>query len=196
MLKKSIIKHITQGTLTKNNMSFYILLCSHYTYYIYNEQKYAHACIYESFNLPLWDSIKDCIMSNYIYELKMKVRDYECDLQGIVNNANYQHYIEHTRHEFLASTGISFAGLHEQGIDPVVARLNMAFKTPLKSGDEFVSKLYLKKEGIKYVFYQDIFRLPDMKVVIKSAVETVCVVNGRLGNSDLFDSVFAPYLTE
>ena len=27
---------------------------------------------------------------NYIYELKMKVRDYECDLQGIVNNANYQ----------------------------------------------------------------------------------------------------------
>ena len=135
-------------------------------------------------------------MSNYIYELKMKVRDYECDLQGIVNNANYQHYIEHTRHEFLVSTGISFAGLHEQGIDPVVARLNMAFKTPLKSGDEFVSKLYLKKEGIKYVFYQDIFRLPDMKVVIKSTVETVCVVNGRLGNSDVFDSVFAPYLTE
>ncbi len=196
MLKRSIIKHITQGALTKNNMSFYILLGSHYTYYIYNEQKYAHACIYESFNLPLWYSIKDCIMSNYIYELKMKVRDYECDLQGIVNNANYQHYIEHTRHEFLASTGISFAGLHEQGIDPVVARLNMAFKTPLKSGDEFVSKLYLKKEGIKYVFYQDIFRLPDMKVVIKSTVETVCVVNGRLGNSDVFDSVFAPYLTE
>lgn len=141
-------------------------------------------------------SNKDCIMSNYIYELKMKVRDYECDLQGIVNNANYQHYIEHTRHEFLASTGISFAGLHEQGIDPVVARLNMAFKTPLKSGDEFVSKLYLKKDGIKYVFYQDIFRLPDMKVVIKSTVETVCVVNGRLGNSDVFDSVFAPYLTK
>ena len=196
MLNKSIIKHITHGALTKNNMGFYILLGSHHTYYIYNEQKYAHACIYESFNLPLWDSIKDCIMSNYIYELKMKVRDYECDLQGIVNNANYQHYIEHTRHEFLASTGISFAGLHEQGIDPVVARLNMAFKTPLKSGDEFVSKLYLKKEGLKYVFYQDIFRLPDMKVVIKSTVETVCVVNGRLGNSDVFDSVFAPYLTE
>ena len=32
-------------------------------------------------------------MSQYIYELEMKVRDYECDLQGIVNNANYQHYI-------------------------------------------------------------------------------------------------------
>ena len=51
---------------------------------------------------------------NYIYELEMKVRDYECDLQGIVNNANYQHYLEHTRHEFLTSVGISFAALHEQ----------------------------------------------------------------------------------
>lgn len=135
-------------------------------------------------------------MEKYVYELKMKVRDYECDLQGIVNNANYQHYIEHTRHEFLSATGISFAQLHTEGIDPVVARLNMAFKTPLTSGDEFVSKLYLKKEGIKYVFYQDIFRLPDMKVVIKATVETVCVVHGRLGNSELFDTVFAPYLSK
>ena len=133
---------------------------------------------------------------DYIYELKMKVRDYECDLQGIVNNANYQHYIEHTRHEFLLSTGISFARLHAEGIDPVVARLTMAFKTPLKSGDEFVSKLYLKKEGIKYVFYQDIFRLPDMKVVIKSTVETVCLINGRLSDSCLFNQLFAPYLSE
>ena len=135
-------------------------------------------------------------MDKYIYELKMKVRDYECDLQGIVNNANYQHYIEHTRHEFLTSTGISFARLHEEGIDPVVARLTMAFKTPLKSGDEFVSKLYMKKEGIKYVVYQDIFRVPEIKSDINSTVETVCVINGRLGNSELFDTTFAPYLSE
>ena len=64
-------------------------------------------------------------MEKYIYELKMKVRDYECDLQGIVNNANYQHYLEHTRHEFLTSVGISFAKLHEEGVDPVVARLTI-----------------------------------------------------------------------
>lgn len=134
-------------------------------------------------------------MEKYIYELTMKVRDYECDLQGIVNNANYQHYLEHTRHEFLESTGTSFAALHAQGIDPVVARISMAFKIPLKSGDEFISKLYLKKEGVKFVFYQDIFRKSDYKAVVKAVVETVCVVNGRLSNGELFDSIFAPYLS-
>ena len=133
-------------------------------------------------------------MNKYIYELTLKVRDYECDLQGIVNNANYQHYLEHTRHEYLLSAGVSFADLHTQGIDPVVARITISFKTPLKSGDQFVSKLYLKKEGIKYVFYQDIFRKEDNKIVVKAVVDTVCVVNGRLTQSEVFDKLFAPYL--
>lgn len=129
----------------------------------------------------------------YIFDLTLKVRDYECDLQGIVNNANYQHYIEHTRHEFLRSENISFAELHNKGIDPVVARLSMAFKTPLKSGDEFLSRLNLKKEGIKYVFEQDIFRLPDMKPVLRSTVDTVCLVNGRLASCPELDEAFGKY---
>ena len=52
----------------------------------------------------------------YCFELEMKVRDYECDMQGIVNNANYQHYLEHARHEFLQSTGTAFVDMREQSI--------------------------------------------------------------------------------
>ena len=121
---------------------------------------------------------------SYHYELKMKVRDYECDLQGIVNNANYQHYTEHTRHEFLRSHGVSFAELHARGIDAVVARMQLQFKTPLRSADRFVSRLALRKEGIKYVFQQDIFRLPDERPVLKSTVEAVCLVDGKLGECE------------
>ncbi len=127
--------------------------------------------------------------TDYIFELEMKVRDYECDLQGIVNNANYQHYLEHTRHEFLLSRGISFASLHAQGIDAVVARLTMAFKTPLRSGDSFTCKLRVEKDGIKYVFYQDVYRLPDMKCCLKSQVDTVCLINGRLGTCRELDRI-------
>ncbi len=133
-------------------------------------------------------------MEKYIYELTEKVRDYECDLQGIVNNSNYQHYLEHTRHEFLETRGVSFAELHNKGIDAVVARLTMAFKTPLTCGDEWVSKLYLVKEGIKYIFYQDIFRKSDMKLSVKASVEVVCIVNGRLSESKEVDLLLAPCL--
>ena len=98
---------------------------------------------------------------DYIFEYRMEVRDYECDLQGIVNNANYQHYTEHTRHMFLHRLGMSFAELHDRGTDAVVAEMNMRFKKPLRSDDEFVSRLAFAREGLRYVFYQDIFRLPD-----------------------------------
>ncbi|MDO4214775.1 MAG: acyl-CoA thioesterase [Bacteroidales bacterium] len=125
----------------------------------------------------------------FIFEHEMKVRDYECDLQGIVNNANYQHYIEHTRHEYLSSRNISFAKLHDDGIDAVVARITMSFKVPLKSGDEFISKLAVQKEGIKYVFYQNIYRKSDMKLVLKAVVDTVTLINGRLGTCEILDAI-------
>ena len=123
-------------------------------------------------------------MANSIFSLEMEVRDYECDLQGIVNNANYQHYTEHTRHEFLRAHGVSFAELHARGIDAVVARMQLQFKTPLRSADRFVSRLALRKEGITYVFQQDIFRLPDERPVLKSTVEAVCLVDGKLSDCE------------
>ena len=119
-------------------------------------------------------------MEPYTYELQLKVRDYECDLQGIVNNSVYQKYLEHTRHEFLLSRGVSFSDLHAQGIDAVVARVQIAYKNSLRPKDMFASKLYVKKEGVKYVFYQDIYRLPDNKLCIKAKIESVVTRDGKL----------------
>ena len=133
-------------------------------------------------------------MVNYIYSHRDKVRDYECDVQGIVNNANYQHYLEHARHEFLLAHNISFAELHDKGTDAVVARLTMQFKVPLKSRDEYVTKLWIKKDGMRYIFMQDIFRLPDMKLCIRAQVDSVCLVNGRLAESAELNEKFAPFL--
>ena len=119
-------------------------------------------------------------MKEYAYKLKMKVRDYECDLEGIVNNANYQHYMEHTRHELLLEAGISFAEILEQNIVSVVARITIDYKTPLRSRDEFLSCLNVRLEGIRYVFCQDIYRVSDMKLAAKGKVDVVCLVDGKL----------------
>lgn len=130
-----------------------------------------------------------------LFSLRLKVRDYECDLQGIVNNANYQHYTEHTRHEFLLSRGISFARMHAEGYDPVVARMTMHFKQPLRSGDEFVSTINLKKEGIKYIFLQNIYRAADEQLVFTSEVTTVVLYHGKLHDCTLLRDLFASELS-
>lgn|SRR5574344_40485 len=132
----------------------------------------------------------------YIFETTMKVRDYECDIQGIVNNANYLHYTEHTRHEFLTSLGFSFANLHEQGVDAVVARVKMDFKTSLRCDDVFASRLAMRKEGLKYIFNQDLYRLPDEKISLKCETTLVCLVNGRLANSEDYDRAFSKFLDD
>ena len=124
---------------------------------------------------------------DFIFETRMMVRDYECDIEGIVNNANYLHYIEHTRHLFLKERGLSFAEMHAKGVDEVVARMNMQFKVPLRCDDEFFSRLSLKKEGIKYVFYQNIYRACDEKLCFRAVVELVCLVDGKLGRSEEYD---------
>lgn len=128
-----------------------------------------------------------------VYSLEFQVRDYECDLQGIVNNANYQHYYEHTRHQFLVQHNISFADLHNEGIDFVVARVEMAYKFPLHSRDSFVSELDLSQEGVKYVFKQKIYRLPDRKLCNVGRFDCVCLDHGVLKRNLQLDAFFASF---
>lgn len=133
-------------------------------------------------------------MRQTIFEYKMKVRDYECDAQGHVNNANYQHYFEATRHEFLEANGLNFFELHKQGIDAVVSRVEIRYKTPLLGMDEFICTLAIEKSGIKYIFHQEIIRISDQKVCAKGKIEVVCLINGKLSKPDIFDRAFSKFL--
>lgn len=117
---------------------------------------------------------------DYIFENRDMVRDYECDLQGIVNNANYQHYLEHSRHLFIIGRGVSFAQLHDEGIDVVVARFEISYKVPLKPCDEYICRLRPEKKGVRYIFHQAIFRASDNKLCVSAKVDCVALVDGRL----------------
>jgi acyl-CoA thioester hydrolase len=115
-----------------------------------------------------------------IFCLEFVVRDYECDLQGVVNNANYQHYLEHARHEFLISKGISFVDLHNEGIDLIVTKVEIDYKYPLRSRDKFIVRLTIQREGnVRLVFIQDILRLPDEKHIVHAKVTGVATKKGR-----------------
>ena len=117
---------------------------------------------------------------DYIYGLEFLVRDYECDIQGVVNNANYQHYLEHTRHEFLISRGISFSQLHNEGLDLIVTKAEIEYKFPLKSHDRFIVKTNIQKEGnIRLVFLQDIYRSDDMRLIVRARITGAALKNGK-----------------
>lgn len=130
-----------------------------------------------------------------IFSYKMKVRDYECDVQGHVNNANYQHYFEVIRHEFLEKVGLNFHGLHLQGIDAVVSRVEIRYKVPLVGMDEFSCTVHrIERSGVKYIFHQKIIRLSDNTVCAKAKIEVVNLVNGKLSQPEVFDKAFAAYI--
>ena len=124
------------------------------------------------------------MVNTYDFEVKLEVRDYECDMAGIVNNSVYLNYLEHARHEFIKDMGLDFQGLYKAGVYVVVVHADLSYKTPLKSGDTFSVKLRLEHTGIRYIFYQDIYRFPDNKLCLKGVITTTSLINGRPATTD------------
>ena len=108
---------------------------------------------------------------SYSHELEFKVRDYECDMQGVVNNGVYQNYLEHARHELLQSRGINFAQLTEQGINLVVVRAELDYRKSLTSNDSFVVRSRVRQQSkLRFEFEQDIYRLPDETLMLAAKI--------------------------
>jgi acyl-CoA thioester hydrolase len=120
-------------------------------------------------------------MPAYQFALPLAVRDYECDYEGIVNNAVYLNYIEHTRHEFLKQAGLRVVDLARQGINLVVVRIELDYLWPLRSGDAFVVGVNAARVSrLRFGFAQDIYRMPDRKPILKARViGTAIDANGR-----------------
>jgi acyl-CoA thioester hydrolase len=133
-------------------------------------------------------------MKDYIYSLEFDVRDYEIDSEGIVNNAVYLHYLEHTRHQFCAKAGYTFEQMEKDGIIPVLNRIEVDYKTPLRSGETIVSKLWIEMQGVRFIFHQDIHIKETGELSIKAVVSIVCVENGKLSRGEKLAEKFSKYL--
>ena len=129
---------------------------------------------------------------DYRYKLALKVRDYECDIQGIVNNSVYQNYLEHARHEFLLASGVDFVELANVGINLVVVRAELDYKFPLKSGDYFWIGLNVQRASkVRFEFLQDIYRASDDKLILNGKIiGTSLNERGRPTVPDMLESMF------
>lgn len=131
-------------------------------------------------------------MTNFTVDFK--VRDYECDMQGVVNNSVYQNYLEHARHEFLLAKGIDFAELARQKINLVVLRAELDYKTSLVSGDEFfVDVEFLQSSRVRFDFLQNIYRKRDNKLMLSAKITgTSLNERGRPFLPDFFTELMRP----
>ncbi len=137
----------------------------------------------------------DSDISKAAFVLPMKVRDYEVDSEGIVNNANYLHYFEHTRHEFCDSVGYPFRRMLAEGIVPVVREITVRYLEPLRLADEFDSCLTLERRGPRFIFRQWILHRGSGNVAAEGEITIVALEDGRLGRGDRLGEIFAGYIS-
>ena len=98
--------------------------------------------------------------SSKTFTLDFQVRDYELDQYGVVNNAVYLNYLEHTRHEFLISIGVQPAQLAAAGASLTLSGITVRFRAPLRSKERFRAHIAVSRlTGVRAVFHQWIVAL-------------------------------------
>lgn len=115
-------------------------------------------------------------MIDNVFKCRLAVRDYECDMQGVVNNSVYQNYLEHARHEFLKHKGLEFADLTRRGIIVVVVRAELDYLRSLRSGDVFdVTVEPFKVSALRLGFQQRILCASSQSLMLKALIVTAVV---------------------
>jgi acyl-CoA thioester hydrolase len=69
---------------------------------------------------------------------RLRVRYSECDLQGVLFNANYLAYIDHTITELWRAAYGGYTVMLDRGVDIVVAEVNMRFLGSARFDEEVI----------------------------------------------------------
>ncbi len=113
-------------------------------------------------------------MPTEIFESHHRVRTYECDSYGHVNNATYLNYLEYARMEALEQKGLTLDKLKDSGFMVFIHRIEIDYKYPANMGDDLIIKTYVhdhrKSSG---TFAQEIFRQSDEKPIAAAKVTWV-----------------------
>lgn len=87
----------------------------------------------------------------------LKVRTYECDSYGHVNNAVYLNYLEFGRMDFLNQIGFDYNGILKAGFYLYVTHIDIHYKSSAFFNDELTIESYSTKLGaVSGTFHQRI----------------------------------------
>ncbi|RLD13101.1 acyl-CoA thioesterase [candidate division KSB1 bacterium] len=109
-----------------------------------------------------------------IFKTEFKVRTYECDLYGHVNNAVYLNYFEAARVEFLETIDLNLAKLKEIGFLLPIVRIEIDYKRPLFPGDIIeVTAEWVKRGVSSSIFKQNVIKKKTQELAASALVTWV-----------------------
>ena len=104
-------------------------------------------------------------MSPYI----RKVQYYETDMMGVVHHANYLHWMEEARIDFLDRLGFPYADMEAAGVISPVRSASCQYKKPCAFGDEIAIEVkVLAFNGVLLTIGYDMCRGEDLVCTAQS----------------------------
>lgn len=113
------------------------------------------------------------------YEYSIRVRGYEMDSFGHVNNAVYLSYLEQARWEILRSRNL-FDYFKDSAVFLVVTDADLHYSREIKVFDEIIISTDLKRQPPYLVFRQVIRMAGSGDVVMRGTIRTLLVDRDRI----------------
>lgn len=108
--------------------------------------------------------------------MKVKIYYHQTDCGGVVYYANYLHFLEEARTEFLAERGINIKELIAQGAFFVVSRQELDYKAPAGYGDVLeITTMVKEVTGVRINLEHTIKK--DNGVLVAQARTSLAFVN-------------------
>lgn len=113
-----------------------------------------------------------------MHTLSFRVRTYECDAYGHVNNAVYLNYLEYARDAYIEHRGLDYQALVAEGKGIFVAEAHLTYLSPALPGEDLTMTTEPLQWGGAWLTLKQTLTGPRQRPVLEATMKLVWVGSG------------------